>query len=146
MPADQIGTPSDIVVSEHDIRIAGHRLRYLRAGSGPAVVLVHGLLGYSFSWRFVMPYLAPHFTVYAPDQLGIGFSERVAGLDCSLRAHADRMLEFCERLGLDSLDLVELMMELEEEFGVTLEPDESVKTVGDLVAYVEKSMEQGKGQ
>jgi pimeloyl-ACP methyl ester carboxylesterase len=106
MPADQIGTPSDIVVSEHDIRIAGHRLHYLRAGSGPAVVLVHGLLGYSFSWRFVIPYLAPHFTVYAPDLLGIGFSERVAGLDCSLRAHVDRMLEFCERLGLDSLDLV----------------------------------------
>ena len=45
---------------------------------------------------------------------------------------------FIDDLGADSLDLVELVMALEQEFGVTI-PDESVeaiKTVGDAVTYI----------
>jgi pimeloyl-ACP methyl ester carboxylesterase len=70
------------------------------------VVLVHGLLAHSFSWRFTVPALAPHFTVYAPDVLGIGFSDRVPGLDCSMRASARRMIDFLDALGLRDFDLV----------------------------------------
>jgi pimeloyl-ACP methyl ester carboxylesterase len=51
-------------------------MRYLRAGSGPPLVLLHGLMGYSFSWRFAIPALAPLRTCYAPDLLGAGFSDR----------------------------------------------------------------------
>lgn len=43
-------------------------------------------------------------------------------------------------LGADSLDVVDLVMSLEDEFGVEI-PDEAmanIKTVGDIVAYVEK--------
>ena len=40
-------------------------------------------------------------------------------------------------LGLDSLDTVELVMNLEDEFGVQLEMNENLKTVGDVVAAVE---------
>ena len=54
----------------------GARMRYLRAGSGPPLILLHGLLGYSFSWRYTLPALAPYATVYAPDMLGAGFSDR----------------------------------------------------------------------
>ena len=81
-------------------------MRYLRAGSGPALILLHGLMGYSFSWRFALPGLAPYATVYAPDMLGAGFSERPAGLDCSMRATAERLLEFIAALGISSFDLV----------------------------------------
>ncbi len=45
---------------------------------------------------------------------------------------------FIDDLGADSLDLVELVMALEQEFGVTI-PDEeveSIKTVGDAVTYI----------
>lgn len=45
-----------------------------------------------------------------------------------------------EDLGADSLDVVELIMTFEDEFGVTL-PDEDVakmKTVGDVVTYIKK--------
>ena len=83
----------------------GARMRYLRAGSGPAVILLHGLLGYSFSWRFTMPALAPHFTVYAPDSLGAGFSDRPR-VDHCMRATALRVINFADRLGLDSFDLL----------------------------------------
>jgi pimeloyl-ACP methyl ester carboxylesterase len=84
----------------------GARMRYLRAGSGPALILLHGLLGYSFSWRFTMPALAPNATVYAPDMMGAGFSDRPAGIDHSLRGTAQRLLRFAERLGISSFDLL----------------------------------------
>jgi len=82
------------------------RMRYLQSGSGPALVLVHGLLGYSFSWRHALPALAPLATVYAVDALGVGFSDRPPGLDCRLRAHAERLLRFLDGVGVHSCDLL----------------------------------------
>jgi pimeloyl-ACP methyl ester carboxylesterase len=84
----------------------GARMRYLRTGSGPALILLHGLLGYSFSWRYTMPALAPYATVYAPDMMGAGFSDRPAGLDHSVRGTARRLLQFMEQLGISSFDLL----------------------------------------
>jgi pimeloyl-ACP methyl ester carboxylesterase len=84
----------------------GARMRYLRAGSGPPVILLHGLLGYSFSWRFTIPALAPYATVYAPDMMGAGFSDRPRGIDHSMRGTARRVLRFAARLGISSFDLV----------------------------------------
>ena len=40
-------------------------------------------------------------------------------------------------IGLDSLDIVDLIMQLEEEFEVELEMSEALVTVGDLVTYIE---------
>ena len=45
-----------------------------------------------------------------------------------------------DTLGLDSLDTVELLMELEEEVGVPLELQEKVETVGDLVRFIENKI------
>jgi pimeloyl-ACP methyl ester carboxylesterase len=86
--------------------IDGARMRYLRAGSGPPLILLHGLLGYSFSWRFTMPALAPSATIYAPDLLGAGFSDRPKGIDHSMRATALQVLKFADKLGLSSFDLL----------------------------------------
>jgi len=47
---------------------------------------------------------------------------------------------FVDDLGADSLDLVEIIMEIEEQFGLTI-PDseqEKIKTVGNAIAYVDK--------
>lgn len=92
-------------VEECWMDVDGARMRYLRAGSGPPIVLLHGLLGYSFSWRYALPALAPLRTCYAPDMLGAGFSER-PNIDHSMRATALRLLKFAERLKLDSFDLL----------------------------------------
>jgi pimeloyl-ACP methyl ester carboxylesterase len=97
-------------VEECWMDLDGARMRYLRAGSGPALILVHGLLGYSFSWRYTMPALAPYATVYAPDMMGAGFSDRPAGLDHSMRGAARRLLRFIAGLGaglgISSFDLL----------------------------------------
>jgi pimeloyl-ACP methyl ester carboxylesterase len=102
-PLPQVEDPP---ISECEARVGGYRLRYLRSGSGPPLVLIHGLMGYSFSWRFNIPALAQHFTVYAPDMPGIGFSDRPPGLDCRLQACTERMLEWLDQLGLPSLNLL----------------------------------------
>jgi len=46
---------------------------------------------------------------------------------------------FIDDLGADSLDIVELVMALEEEFGISIpdEEAENIKTVGDAIAYIE---------
>ena len=47
--------------------------------------------------------------------------------------------EFTKDLGADSLDTVELIMEFEKEFGITIPDDkaEGIQTVGDAIAYIE---------
>jgi pimeloyl-ACP methyl ester carboxylesterase len=93
-------------VEECWMDVAGIRMRYLRAGSGPPLILLHGLMAYSFSWRFTMSALAPYATLYAPDLPGAGFSDRPGGIDHSMRATARRVLRFVENLGLSSFDLL----------------------------------------
>jgi pimeloyl-ACP methyl ester carboxylesterase len=93
-------------VEERSLQADGLQIRFWRAGSGPAVVLVHGLLGYSFSWRGVIPHLAKQREVFVPDMPGAGFSECRAGLDCRLIGAARRLLAFVDAAGIDSCDLV----------------------------------------
>ena len=93
-------------IEEHWLPLAGGRMRYLKAGSGPAVILVHGLMAYSFSWRFTIPALAEHATVYAIDNLGAGLSSSSEGMDCSMRASAERLMQFVDALGLADFDLL----------------------------------------
>ena len=86
--------------------VAGHRMRYLRAGSGPPVLLIHGLTAYSFSWRTAIPALSSIRTVYAPDQLGSGFSSQPAELDYGITASAARLWQWLDGLGIVTTDIV----------------------------------------
>jgi acyl carrier protein len=59
-----------------------------------------------------------------------------------------RNTSFQEDIGADSLDIVELVMELEEEFEITIpdEEAEKIKTVGQAIDYIEaKLKEKGSG-
>ena len=55
------------------------RLHYVTAGSGPAVVLLHGWPQTWYMWRDVMPGLAGRYRVIAPDLRGLGDSSRPVG-------------------------------------------------------------------
>lgn len=79
-------------MSASDLRVRhatihGHRISYRMAGEGPVVLLIHGMLGSSRTWRAVMSILARDHTVVAPDLLGHGESAKPMG-DYSLGAHA----------------------------------------------------------
>lgn len=93
-------------IHEHWTELEGHRLRFQHGGAGPPLLLIHGLLGYSFSWRLNLSALSQRATVFAPDLLGAGFSDLVPGLDCSLSATAGRLLQFLAGQGIESFDLL----------------------------------------
>jgi pimeloyl-ACP methyl ester carboxylesterase len=98
--------PVVLPVEERWAMVEGARMRYLCAGSGPPLILLHGLLGYSFSWRFAIPELAKQSRVYAPDMLGAGFSEQPANLECTLGAFGRRVLSFAKEVGVSCFDLL----------------------------------------
>jgi len=103
----QISSPSvPVGVSERQVHADGLRIRFWHAGSGPALVLVHGLLGYSFSWRGVIPILGREREVFAPDMPGAGFSECRPNLDCRLLGSAQRLRAFLDAAGICTCDLV----------------------------------------
>lgn len=78
-------------------RIAVH-LRIL--GSGPPLLLVHGLMTSSYSWRYVLPALAERFTVYAPDLPGAGRSGKPRERPHTAPAFARWIVELIEALGI----------------------------------------------
>jgi len=87
------------------VRIHGHDVSYRMAGEGPTVVLIHGIAGSSTTWRAVMPALAKHYTVIAPDLLGHGQSAKPRG-DYSLGAYASGIRDLLAVLGREHVTLV----------------------------------------
>jgi pimeloyl-ACP methyl ester carboxylesterase len=81
-----------------EIVLHGHRVFYRSAGSGPVVVLVHGITSTSATWANVLPYLAERFTIIAPDLLGHGESAKPRG-DYSLGAYASGIRDLLSALG-----------------------------------------------
>jgi triacylglycerol lipase len=63
-------------LSDKQIDVQGHRIHYVESGSGPPVVLLHGLGSDFRTWRLAIPALATDFHVYAIDQLGFGQSDK----------------------------------------------------------------------
>ena len=92
--------------TEHWATLDGHRLRYLQTGAGRPLLMIHGLLGYSFSWRFNYEALGQVRDVIAPDLLGTGFSDRPRDLDYSTEACARRMLQLMDAIGAEHFDLL----------------------------------------
>jgi magnesium chelatase accessory protein len=66
------------------VQAAGLRWHVQVMGQGPALLLLHGTAAATHSWRALMPLLAPHFTVVAPDLPGHGFTQAVTGPRLSL--------------------------------------------------------------
>jgi pimeloyl-ACP methyl ester carboxylesterase len=87
------------------IVVHGHRRAFRRVGAGPALLLLHGLGRDSSTWLPVMPRLAEHFTVIAPDLLGHGASDKPRA-DYTLGAFANGMRDLLTLLGFDKATVV----------------------------------------
>lgn len=80
-------------------------MAYRIAGEGPAVLLIHGMAGSSETWQPIIPQLARHHTVVAPDLLGHGDSAKPRG-DYSLGALASGIRDLLLALGHDRVTVV----------------------------------------
>lgn len=85
--------------------VHGYRRAFRVSGSGPALLLLHGLGCDSSTWADVMPQLAEHFTVIAPDLLGHGESDK-PDADYSLGGYANAMRDLLTILGIDKVTVV----------------------------------------
>jgi magnesium chelatase accessory protein len=80
---------------------AGVRWHVQVAGSGPALLLLHGTGASTHSWAGLIPLLAPSFTVIAPDLPGQGFTEITGRRDLSITGMARATRGLLDALGLE---------------------------------------------
>ena len=82
------------------VKAGGLRWHVQVSGTGPVVLLIHGTGAATHSWRGVLPLLAEHFTVVAPDLPGHGFSDIPLAPQLSLPGMAKATGQLLEELGL----------------------------------------------
>ena len=88
-----------------ELSLHGHRIAYRTAGSGPVLVLIHGIAGSSATWDEVVPALADRYCVVAPDLLGHGESAKPRG-DYSLGGYASGVRDLLGALGYERASVV----------------------------------------
>src|SRR6201985_513781 len=99
-PVREVTTPT-----LHFRTIHGYKRAYRIAGSGPAILLIHGIGDNSTTWQTVQTALAQRFTVIAPDLLGHGRSDKPRA-DYSVAAYANGMRDLLSVLDIDRVTVV----------------------------------------
>jgi pimeloyl-ACP methyl ester carboxylesterase len=96
------------MLQEPEVRyltIHGHRRAYVKAGRGPAVLLLHGLGCDHTTWKPIIAALSRRYTVIAPDLLGHGKSDKPRA-DYSVAGYANGMRDLLTVLGIDKVTVV----------------------------------------
>jgi pimeloyl-ACP methyl ester carboxylesterase len=94
--------------ARHEIQyltVHGHRRAFVKTGSGPALLLLHGLGCDHTTWEPVIDALARRYTVIAPDLLGHGLSDKPRA-DYSVGGYANGMRDLLTVLGIDRATVV----------------------------------------
>ena len=99
-PVREVTTPSLQFRTIH-----GYQRAYRIAGSGPAILLIHGIGDNSTTWNTVQAKLAQRFTVIAPDLLGHGKSDKPRA-DYSVAAYANGMRDLLSVLDIERVTIV----------------------------------------
>jgi triacylglycerol lipase len=92
-------------VTSGSVVAPGGTMVYLKSGSGPALVIVHGVGGHKEDWQGVMAALSGARTVYAVDMLGFGGSTRDAP-DLTMAAQSAALLALMDAEGIAKADLL----------------------------------------
>jgi len=82
------------------VSVAGTRVAYIEMGAGEPLLLLHGCPFSAAEWQAVLPLLARHYRVIAPDWLGLGDTEVTLSDDYRLPKDVDLLLAFMNHLGI----------------------------------------------
>ena len=98
-------TVVDAQTASKEVLVFGQKIQYVEAGSGPTVILLHGLGGSSQGWNFNIGPLAEKFHVVVPDQIGFGKSDKPL-VNYRIRTYVDFLDQFCKQLKIERATLV----------------------------------------
>jgi pimeloyl-ACP methyl ester carboxylesterase len=87
------------------ITVYGAKIHYVEMGSGPVVVLLHGLGGNTTNWQFNIAPLAQKYRVIVPDQIGFGQSDKPV-TNYRIRTYVDFLDAFLKQLKIERASLV----------------------------------------
>src|SRR5258708_18574910 len=100
VPAFGQGQPTDKTIT-----VFGQSIHYFDMGSGPVVVLLHGLGSRKEDWLSVLEPMAQKYRLLVPDQIGFGKSDKPL-LDYSVQTYVDFLNEFLRQLKIEKASLV----------------------------------------
>lgn len=75
-------------------------------GSGPAMIFIHGFPVYGYTWRYMLPELAKHYTCYVLDMPGLGMSKWTADTDFHFKAQTQRIVDFIKAKNLTTCSII----------------------------------------
>lgn len=93
-----------------NIDVNGIGTNYIKAGNGQPLILIHGsgpgVTAYA-NWRGVIPDLAQHFTCYAPDTLGFGYTDFPSHIQgFSMQRWVEHLVGFMDALGIEKAHFI----------------------------------------
>lgn len=95
-----------MTVLNASVQAGDARLNYSVCGQGAPLLLLHGFVASSFSWRRLVPELGRKYRVYALDAWASGSSDRCTEADATLRGHAARTLAFMRELEIERCTVI----------------------------------------
>ncbi len=87
------------------LRVGNEFFHYVEHGSGPPLLLIHGFMGWSYSWRHNVEALSRSYRTIAVDLRGFGLSEKDANRGHTLHDQTEVIKSFLEALGIDHVFL-----------------------------------------
>jgi pimeloyl-ACP methyl ester carboxylesterase len=97
-----LATPPPIAAS---ITVNGQPFAYLKQGSGPTVVIIHGIGGRKEDWQTTMATLAGSRTVYAVDMIGFGASGKTSK-DITIRTQVEAVRALLDAEGINKASVI----------------------------------------
>lgn len=95
-----------IRIQPHNVEIYYEKYINNSMPDAPVIVLIHGFLSSSFSFRKLIPYLKENFTLYSIDLPGFGESEKSKTFPYSLQNYGQLIIDFIDQMQLGKVNIV----------------------------------------
>ena len=105
-PAPEAPRPAHGTLPRQTVRTAHGEVAHLRHGSGPPLLLLHGIPTSARLWEGLLEDLGAHHDCIAPDLLGLGRSVPAPGAELGSPGQADMLAGLLDALGIDQVALV----------------------------------------
>jgi haloalkane dehalogenase len=131
----------DREIQTYRVNVDGHQIAYRSIGSGDPIVFLHGNPTSSYLWRNIMPHVGAHGRCIAPDLIGMGDSDKLAGSDPNRYAYTVHQ-KFLDG-ALAALDITDRVTLVVHDWGSALGFDwasrhpERVKSIAYMEALVQ---------